>query len=358
MRKLVSLAVSGSGALFLAGLSSKTAYLSSTDYLPHQFCYLAQPSLIWTNVITDGLIAVSYAMIFVALLIVFFGIRRTPSLRPYLWILLSFGTFILACAFTHVMEIVTVWFPVYPLAALIKVICATASVSTAILFARASPRLTKGLVHFLDVDSALQRANSELQELAVRDVLTRLNNRRHFESALASEWQRSTRTSCSIAILMMDVDHFKLLNDNYGHLVGDQCLQQIGGLLASKKWRTEDLIARYGGEEFALLLPGANNAAAGVIAEEIRQAIMGLRIENAKSPVSPVVTLSIGVASRIPFHGQEPRELLAAADAALYAAKNKGRNRVEFEVRAAPRPPDRPEGADLAGLATPLNPGA
>jgi diguanylate cyclase (GGDEF)-like protein len=342
--------VFGVTALVLVGLSGRLGPLFSAKYLPHRYCYLAQPSLVWTNVITDGLIAVSYAAIFASLLCVFFGIRRTPRFRPYLWILLSFGTFIVACGFTHVMEVVTVWFPVYPLSALIKVICAITSIPTAILFALASPRLTRGLIHFLDVDSELQRANMELQELAARDALTRLNNRRHFENVLAAEWQRSTRTSCSIAVLMMDVDHFKLLNDHYGHLAGDECLQRIGELFASRRWRTEDLIARYGGEEFALLLPGADNASAGIIGEEIRQAIADLRIENSNSPVSPFVTLSIGVASRTPSYGQDSKELLAAADAALYAAKKKGRNRVELEECVALADPHFANGSDLVGL--------
>src|SRR5438309_2042970 len=116
--------------------------LLSASYLPHRFCYLAQPGLVWTNVVMDGLIAASYAFIFGSLFWVTARLRRIPALHVYLWIFLSFATFIVACGATHFMEIVTVWWPVYPLSAAIKIICAAASVPTAILFARATPSIT------------------------------------------------------------------------------------------------------------------------------------------------------------------------------------------------------------------------
>ncbi|WP_263385247.1 GGDEF domain-containing protein [Granulicella arctica] len=328
MKRLAVVVTSGCFALVLLGLTGTFEPLFSANYLPHRYCYLAKPELVWTNVITDGLIALSYAVIFGCLMWMVSKLKGTPRLRPYLWILLAFGTFIFACGATHVMEVITVWVPVYPLAAAVKVVAALTSIPTAILFARTTPRLAKSLVHFLVADSELQQANKDLLELSARDALTDLNNRRRFEGVLATEWQRSTRQPCSLALLMIDVDHFKMLNDRYGHLAGDECLRRMGQVFSSRKWRAEDVIARYGGEEFALLLPGSDCQAAAKIGEELRLAVMELQIKNENSPVAPIVTISIGVASRIPEYGQDPRELLGDADAALYRAKDQGRNQV------------------------------
>jgi PAS domain-containing protein len=124
--------------------------LFSTNYLPHQFCYLSQPGLIWTNVLSDGLIALSYGLIFGCLFWVVGNLRRIPEIRPYLWMFLSFGTFIAACGVTHVMEVVTVWWPFYPLSASTKAVCAAVSVPTAILFALATPRLAANIHLLLD----------------------------------------------------------------------------------------------------------------------------------------------------------------------------------------------------------------
>jgi diguanylate cyclase (GGDEF)-like protein len=331
MKKLVSLALSGSFALVVLTSTRRLSPLFSSDYLPHRYCYLADPRLVWTNVITDGLIALSYAVIFGSLLWIFSRLRGTPRLIPYLWILLSFGAFIVACGATHVMEVITVWWPLYPLSAAVKVICALASIPTAIIFAYTAPQLAKSLIHFLAVDEELQIANMELLDLSIRDPLTHLSNRRRFEITLSSEWQRSTRCTCPIAVLMMDLDHFKGLNDRYGHLAGDDCLRRIGDAFLARKGRAEDVIARYGGEEFALLLPGSDLTSAERIGEELRRAVIDLQIEHQDSPTASVVTMSIGVASRVPKHGDDPRELLAAADAALYRAKHNGRNRVESD---------------------------
>jgi diguanylate cyclase (GGDEF)-like protein len=337
MKKLVSLAAAGSFVVLLLGsFQAKLAPLFSADYLPHRYCYLAKPSLVWTNVSTDALIAASYGVLFGCLLWIAGKLRKTPRLLPYVWILFAFATFIVACGATHAMEVLTVWWPFYPLSAAVKVICAVASIATAILFAKATPRLARSLIHFLDLEAELQAANAELRELSARDALTHLGNRRHFESVLASEWQRSTRCAYPLAVLMMDIDHFKMLNDLYGHLAGDECLRQVGQVFSSRKWRAEDLIARYGGEEFALLLPGTSLAAAEQIAEELRLAILNLGIPNQNSTVEPFVTMSIGVATHIPEHGQDARELLAAADAALYRAKHNGRNRVECAAPVIP----------------------
>lgn len=156
MKKLLSAA-----ALTVVGLEvlAHTGVLSallSPNYLPHRYCYLQQPWLVWTNVTMDGLIAISYAAIFFSLFWVAGKLRSLQDLRNYLWILVAFGTFIVACGATHLMELVTVWWPVYPLAASVKVLCAAASVPTAILFAMATPALAASIRHFLEVLSTAQ----------------------------------------------------------------------------------------------------------------------------------------------------------------------------------------------------------
>ncbi len=137
-----------------AGLFS---FLMSSKFLPHQFCYLAQPGLVWTNAVTDGLIAVSYLAIFGGLFWLAEKLRPLADIRSYLWIFLAFGTFIVACGLTHVMEIVTVWWPVYRLSAAVKVVCAAASVPTAILFLRAAPALAANMERFVVMLSTTQQ---------------------------------------------------------------------------------------------------------------------------------------------------------------------------------------------------------
>jgi len=135
--------------------------LFSSRYLPHRYCYMQQPSLVWTNVAMDGLIAASYACIFLCLFWVASRLRGIPDIRAYLWIFISFGTFIVACGATHAMEVVTVWWPVYPLSALVKVICAAASVPTAIVFARATPAIAANIRRFLEMLSTTQQEKNQ-----------------------------------------------------------------------------------------------------------------------------------------------------------------------------------------------------
>jgi signal transduction histidine kinase len=137
------------------------ARLLSPNYLPHRYCYLQQPWLVWTNVTMDGLIAISYASIFVSLFWIAGKLRSIQDLRTYLWILIAFGTFIVACGATHLMELVTVWWPVYPIAAGVKVLCAAASVPTAILFARVAPGLATNIRHFLQMLSTTQQEKDQ-----------------------------------------------------------------------------------------------------------------------------------------------------------------------------------------------------
>jgi diguanylate cyclase (GGDEF)-like protein len=172
----------------------------------------------------------------------------------------------------------------------------------------------------------LREANEHLAELASIDALSGLANRRSFDAQLASDWQHAARRKQQIALLMIDVDHFKPFNDTYGHVEGDDCLRNIGKALVRVAGPT-DFAARYGGEEFALLLPGADIVTAIRTAEKVRHAVEALRITHAPAPAHQV-TVSVGVASLVPAAGENAEVLVEAADAGLYAAKRRGRNTV------------------------------
>lgn len=170
--------------------------------------------------------------------------------------------------------------------------------------------------------------NTQLKLLASRDGLTGIANRRTLDERLAQEWRRATRLNAPLAMLMMDIDHFKQFNDDCGHPAGDQCLKRVAEALARQTREPQDLVARFGGEEFALLLPHTDLSGALQTAERVRAAVSGLAIVHVGSPRGHV-TVSIGCAAATPRMGESPSSLLAAADAALYRAKRGGRNRVE-----------------------------
>lgn len=174
----------------------------------------------------------------------------------------------------------------------------------------------------------LRKQADMLEALSYIDGLTHVYNRRRFDAALLAEWQRGRRLSRPLAIVMIDFDHFKALNDHYGHGTGDACLQQGATALATSLRRPTDLLARYGGEEFVALLPDTNLAGACVMAETMRQAIKALRLRHEYSPTAGHVTISLGVASMTPTAACEARQLLQLADRALNRAKIEGRDRI------------------------------
>ncbi len=181
-------------------------------------------------------------------------------------------------------------------------------------------------------EEELQIANQHLEELASLDGLSGLANRRGFDRELNREWRRAGEKCEPLALMMVDIDHFKLFNDRYGHVAGDTCLRAVGETLSLVTLDEAVLVARYGGEEFALLLPGLNLERAKAIADEARRAVEDLQINHAESPCG-YVTISIGVESIIPDRFQTTADLVEAADTALYAAKRRGRNNVVAHVR-------------------------
>jgi diguanylate cyclase (GGDEF)-like protein len=174
----------------------------------------------------------------------------------------------------------------------------------------------------------LSEANHRLQQLSECDGLTGIANRRKFDAVWSAEWQRAARQGLPLAVAMIDVDHFKAYNDQYGHQAGDDCLRQVAQALAATVLRANDLVARYGGEEFVVVLPGVTALEALHVAQKLGTAVAACQIPHAHNSAAPVVTVSIGVAWGIPEPDAPPDDLIAAADARLYQAKHAGRNRV------------------------------
>jgi len=163
--------------------------------------------------------------------------------------------------------------------------------------------------------------------MASIDMLSGLANRRGFQSRLDFEWMKAKQGNGELSLLMIDVDHFKLFNDTYGHPEGDACLSRIGETLAGLAAATVGFAARYGGEEFCLLLPGTDTSQALEIGEMARAAVQNLAIPHATSS-HQAVTVSVGVAGIRPNEALNSSDLLEAADASLYIAKRNGRNAV------------------------------
>ncbi len=180
-----------------------------------------------------------------------------------------------------------------------------------------------------DVGRHVEQRN-ELREQALSDALTGVHNRRFFEQSLADEWRRLRRHGHNLALLLIDIDFFKLYNDALGHQAGDECLQQVAAAMDAVIGRAGEFLARYGGEEFAVLLPESELADARGLAEKLLAAVAELEIPHPNSPEA-FVSVSIGGAAALPNADRTSGALIAAADTALYAAKSSGRNRyVEY----------------------------
>lgn len=177
----------------------------------------------------------------------------------------------------------------------------------------------------------LHHANIELEHLANSDGLTKIGNRRRFEKFLADEWHRAVRFKTEISLVLLDIDHFKLFNDTYGHQAGDECLQKVAEALAEAIHRPTDLVARFGGEEFAIVLGGTDNEGALNIARQAIENVKNLGIAHAASTTSEFLTVSVGIATVLAKFDMTETELIKAADAALYQAKNNGRNQIALK---------------------------
>lgn len=187
----------------------------------------------------------------------------------------------------------------------------------------------------VDRTRALEEANLQLQELSHTDGLTGLHNRRHFDESLALEAQRAVRSNTSFALLLIDIDHFKRINDTHGHPAGDECLRNMAAIVRANVRRATDMVARYGGEEFCAIVPSITADGARQLAEHIRQQVERTAIPWGAQQIR--LTVSIGVCCGTPSSAAEALAMLQQTDAALYESKHRGRNRVTL-VPLAGRP--------------------
>lgn len=166
----------------------------------------------------------------------------------------------------------------------------------------------------------------ELEALSFKDGLTGVANRRMFDSILEIEWTQARRNNQPLSLIMLDIDYFKQYNDHYGHMQGDHCLKRMGQILTSAATRSRDFVARFGGEEFVLVLPETDEASAAKVAERCRNVLFKEQIPHANSPTNQILSVSIGVGTIVPTHGDEPIAFIDKVDKRLYLAKQNGRN--------------------------------
>ena len=180
----------------------------------------------------------------------------------------------------------------------------------------------------VNVHIKLKVKSEMLEKLAFLDGLADIPNRRGLEEALNNEWRRAKRSGTPLSALMIDIDHFKAFNDQYGHGAGDTCLRRVAQALASGLGRPGDFVGRYGGEEFTVILPDCNTFGAALVAENLRARVDALGISHTNSSAADHVTISIGYSTRIAGTDGSWTVLMEEADKALYVAKSRGRNRI------------------------------
>ena len=193
---------------------------------------------------------------------------------------------------------------------------------------KTNEKLKKSVIKHQELEKSLRASNKQLELLSTLDGLTGIANRRTFEKFLEREWKSSMRHTQPATAIMMDIDFFKLYNDTYGHQAGDDCLKKVARTIEKSLRRPGDLVARYGGEEFVAILSDTSQKGAFSLAEKVRASVEALEIPHQASPVNKFVTISLGVASRVPERGDASSILISEADQSLYKAKQEGRNRV------------------------------
>lgn len=306
------------------------------SFMPHGHCFLWREDLLFLHVLGDVTTAIAYIMIpFVIIRLVL--IRKDLKFNA---LFLLFAGFILFCGLTHIIGVVNIWYGYYYIEGVAKVATGLISITTAIVLWRLLP-LLMALPSRMDMATKveeLQQAKQaliesnksleakvaertqELETIASRDSLTNLLNRREINRVLDIEIDRAQRQKYPLSVLMLDLDHFKSINDNHGHQVGDSVLEATAASLNDCSRKT-DFIGRIGGEEFVIVLPNTDYETALTLAERYRHKIATTPSNNIQ------YTCSIGVAA---LQGNEQIEqLMQRADQALYAAKSSGRNNVK-----------------------------
>lgn len=318
-------------------------FLLHGDYMPHGHCFLWRRDLLWMHAGGDVVTSMAYFAIPAALVRL---VRRRHDLA-FDWVFLMFALFIFFCGVTHLLDALNIWHGYYHLEGFAKVGTAVVSLLTAILVWRLLPRalVLPSQQDLLEKNRALElmrvslyEANQrlearvaertqELEKLATSDPLTSVSNRRELMDRLANEMQRVERYQHPLSVLMIDLDHFKAVNDTHGHQAGDRVLIALADLLRDT-CRATDTIGRYGGEEFMIILPETPLEKAHTFAERLLERVREISV--AVNGESLSITCSIGVTDFAA--GETEEDFIDRADQALYSAKTLGRNRVAVAV--------------------------
>ncbi|KKM97208.1 hypothetical protein LCGC14_1170420 [marine sediment metagenome] len=310
------------------------------NYMPHGHCLKWQPDLLFLHVVGDALTVIAYALIPLALVYLF---HKRHDLA-FDWLFIMFAAFIFLCGLTHFITIFNIWHGYYYLGGIAKLMTGIVSIMTAIMIWRLLPQavaipndddfraqneqLLQAQKELLEANELLElrvlERTKALEQLAHTDALTGILNRGGLMDSLTIEVERAVRYQHTLSLLMVDLDHFKYVNDKYGHPCGDSVLTEAVNII-TKACRTTDVLGRYGGEEFLLLLPETDTDSARQLAERIRRDIeQHLFCQEDGLEVS--LTCSIGVTE---FQlDQTQASLLQSVDRMLYSAKDSGRNRV------------------------------
>ena len=306
------------------------------SFMPHGHCLLWREDLLFMTLLGDGLTFTAYFII--PILLISF-VRRREDLK-FNRIFLLFAAFIAFCGMTHAIGILNVWHGYYYLQGLAKLATGFVSIMTAVALWKLMPKIlaipSMKMLKEQNLQLSVAQANLEdanrnleqkvkertekLEKLANTDQLTQINNRRAILKILEQEFLRMERHPHDLSLLMLDIDHFKAVNDTYGHLEGDKVLIKVAEII-SETCRQTDAVGRYGGEEFLVLLPETTNADAKELAERIR-----LSVSKCKAVSGRELTCSIGVSSLT--KGKTVQDLIKEADDRTYKAKDQGRNQV------------------------------
>lgn len=305
--------------------------------MPHGHCLLWRHDLLFLHVGGDILTAAAYLIIPAAL---FYLVRRRSDLA-FNRVFILFAAFILLCGLTHMVSILNVWHGFYYIEGFLKLATGMVSITTAVVVWKLAPKALTIPDRYALIDSnnalteaqeSLQRVNlkleqrvkqrtAELEKLAITDELTGINNRRALLQQLEIEINRSKRNQQTFSMIMIDLDHFKSINDQHGHAGGDNVIRHACDIFISLT-RVVDTVARYGGEEFIILVPNTSASAAATLADRIRE-----KIESETAVVDGKAikyTASFGICEYQQRFVRQ--EMIDCVDKALYAAKDKGRN--------------------------------
>ncbi|WP_372625959.1 GGDEF domain-containing protein [Arsukibacterium sp.] len=312
--------------------------LFNGDFMPHGHCLLWRTDLLILHVGGDILTFTAYMLIPVALVRL---VRARDDLR-FDWMFLMFAGFIFFCGATHLLGIINIWHGYYYIHGIIKSVTGLISISTALLLWYLLPQaislpskknmqakiseLTQAEQQLASsnarLEAEVQKRTKQLEKMATTDELTDLINRRETMRILDIEISRTTRQQTPLTIMMLDLDDFKAINDNFGHQTGDHTLRAAADC-CKEQLRKTDFIGRIGGEEFLIILPDTDLVSASELAERVRFA---LEQHTSAQSALPLCTVSIGVAEC--RRSDTPTSLIQLADEALYRAKAAGRNRV------------------------------